>query len=412
MKTPPIKKLIYDWNHVKPAPKRKRPISLADETLRDGLQSPSIIDPPLAKKIEILQLMERLGIQSLDLGLPGAGAHAKEDILRLAKEIVQNKMKIRPYCAVRTVIPDLEPLVEISEKAGIPIEAATFIGSSPIRIYAEEWNLDQMLKLTEEAVTFCVKHNLPVMYVTEDTTRATPEAIRKLYTTAIECGAKRITVCDTVGYATPTGVQSLIKFVQQVVKKTGEKVKIDWHGHRDRDLSVINSMAAVEAGVDQVHATGLGIGERVGNTPMDLLLVNLKLEGYIKQDLTALPEYLRKISEAVGVPLPINYPVFGRDAFRTATGVHAAAVIKAKKKGDDWLADRVYSGVPAGLFGRAQQIEVGFMSGASNVNYWLESRGVKPNPELVAVILDKAKHSNHILTDEEIWAVVKENQTK
>lgn len=410
MKTPPIKKLIYDWNHVQPAPKRKRPISLADETLRDGLQSPSIIDPPMAKKIEILHLMERLGIQSLDLGLPGAGVHAKEDILSLAKEIVRNKMKIRPYCAVRTVISDLEPLVEISQEAGIAIEAATFIGSSPIRIYAEEWNLDQMLKLTKEAVTFCVKHGLPVMYVTEDTTRATPEAIRKLYTTAIECGAKRITVCDTVGYATPAGVHSLIKYIREVVKKTGEKVKIDWHGHRDRDLSVINSMAAVEAGVDQVHATGLGIGERVGNTPMDLLLVNLKLEGYIKQDLTALPEYLQKISEAVGVPLPINYPVFGRDAFRTATGVHAAAVIKAKKKGDDWLADRVYSGVPAGLFGRAQKIEIGFMSGASNVNFWLKSRGVKPTPELIAAILQKAKQSDHILTDEEIWTVVKEKQ--
>ncbi|MGH8003781.1 MAG: LeuA family protein [Limisphaerales bacterium] len=410
MKTPPIKKLIHDWNHVTPPPKRKKPISLADETLRDGLQSPSIIDPPLAKKIEILHLMERLGIQSLDLGLPGAGVHAKEDILWLAKEIVQNKMKIRPYCAVRTVLSDLEPLVEISEKAGIPIEAAAFIGSSPIRIYAEEWTLNQMLKLTEEAVTFCVKHGLPVMYVTEDTTRAAPEVIRKLYTTAIECGAKRITVCDTVGYATPPGVKAVIQFVQRVVKKTGEKVKIDWHGHRDRDLSVINSIAAVEAGVDQVHATGIGIGERVGNTPMDLLLVNLKLEGYITQDLTALPEYLQKISEAVGKPIPDNYPVFGKDAFRTATGVHAAAVIKAKKKGDDWLADRVYSGVPAGLFGRAQQIEVGFMSGASNVNFWLESRGVKPSPELVAAILDKAKHSNHILTDEEIWAVVKNNQ--
>jgi len=187
-------------------------------------------------------------------------------------------------------------------------------------------------------------------------------------------------------------------------------VRLDWHGHRDRDLSVINSIAAVEAGVDQVHATGIGIGERVGNTPMDLLLVNLKLEGYIKQDLTALPEYLQKISEAVGKPIPDNYPVFGKDAFRTATGVHAAAVIKAKKKGDSWLADRVYSGVPAGLFGRAQQIEVGFMSGASNVNFWLESRGVKPTPELVAAILDKAKHSNHILTDEEIWSVIKNNQ--
>ncbi len=412
MKTPSIKKLIYDWNRVKPAPKRKRPISLADETLRDGLQSPSITDPPLAKKIEILHLMEKLGIQSLDLGLPGAGVHAKEDILWLAKEIVNNKMKIRPYCAVRTVISDLEPLAELSQKAGIPIEAATFIGSSPIRIYAEEWTLDMMLKLTEEAVRFCVAHGLPVMYVTEDTTRAAPEAIRKLYTTAIEAGAKRITVCDTVGYATPPGVQALIKFVQQVVKKSGEKVKIDWHGHRDRDLAVINSLAAVEAGVDQVHATGIGIGERVGNTPMDLLLVNLKLEGYIKQDLTALPEYLQKISEAVGVPLPINYPVFGRDAFRTATGVHAAAVIKAKKKGDDWLADRVYSGVPAGLFGRAQQIEVGFMSGASNVNFWLESRGVKSTPELVAAILQKAKQSDHILTDEEIWVVVKEKQNQ
>ncbi len=400
--------LIYDWNIVGRAETTNRPLELNDETLRDGLQSPSVIDPPIEKKIDILHLMDSLGIDTADIGLPGAGPRAVADVTRLAKEIVDCKLDIRPNCAARTVLADIIPIVEISEKVGIPIEACTFIGSSPIRQYAEGWSLEMMLTATEEAVTFAVSHGLPVMYVTEDTTRAHPATVRALYRAAIEAGARRICVCDTVGHATPDGVSALIGYIKAVIHgmELTDEVKIDWHGHQDRGLGVINAIAAYEAGADRLHGTALGIGERVGNTPMDQLLVNLQLMGYIDRDLSNLTRYCDTVSTSTGVPISVSYPVVGRDAFRTATGVHAAAVIKAFNKGDDWLADMVYSGVPAKMLNREQTIEIGPMSGKSNVIFWLERNGIEPTKERVERIFNRAKQSDSVFTDEEVMRLV------
>ncbi|MFN2387235.1 MAG: LeuA family protein [Thermoanaerobaculia bacterium] len=399
--------LIYDWNKAGGAVSPARgTVELDDETLRDGLQSPSVKSPSIEKKLQILHLMEAIGIDSADIGLPGAGPHVVSTVTRLAREIVDSGMKIRPNCAARTIAADIVPIIEISQKVGLPIEVACFIGSSPIRQYAEDWDLDRMLRMSEDAVSLAVREGLPVMYVTEDTTRANPEHIRKMYTTAIRAGARRICVCDTVGHATPNGVRNLIRFVCDLIDEVNPEVRVDWHGHQDRGLGVTNALWALEAGAHRVHACGLGIGERVGNTPMDQLLVNLRLLGWIDQDLTKLHEYCSVISEATGVRIPDNYPVVGRDAFRTGTGVHAAAIIKARKKGDDWLADRVYSGVPAEMVGRKQTIEVGPMSGLSNVQCWLEDHGIEPRAELVEAIFRRAKESDHVLPDDEILAVV------
>ncbi|MGD8329222.1 MAG: LeuA family protein [Acidobacteriota bacterium] len=397
--------LVFDWNNQEEQP-RPSLVTFDDETLRDGIQSPSARDPEIEEKLRILHLMSDLGIDSADLGLPGASARQRADVKRLAEEIRDHKLGIFPNCAARTVIADIEPICDVADEVGIAIEASCFIGSSPIRQYAEDWDLDTMLSHSEKAVKFAADRGLPVMYVTEDTTRAAPETIRRLYTTAIEAGARRICVCDTVGHVTPPGVHALITFIKQVVADTGEDVLIDWHGHEDRGLGVWNSLAALQAGAARVHGTALGIGERTGNTPMDLLLVNCRLLGWIDNDLSKLSEYCEVASAAIGVPIPQNYPVIGGDAFRTATGVHAAAVIKARRKGDDWLADRIYCGVPAAMVGRRQQIEVGPMSGASNVEYWLREHGIEPEPDRVAAVLQAAKTSDHVLDDEEIAAVL------
>ena len=401
--------LIYDWNRpdgAAPVVQERRVIELDDETLRDGLQGPSVQDPPIEQKIELLHLMAALGIHTADIGLPGAGPRAVADVRALALEIARERLPIGANCAARTVRADIEPIARISQEAGIPIEACTFIGSSPIRQYAEDWTLDRMLRATEDAVSFAVAEGLPVMFVTEDTTRARPETLIALYRTAIECGARRICLADTVGHATPDGARRLVRFIiEEVVRPSGEDVKVDWHGHRDRGLALANTLAAIEAGVDRVHGTALGIGERVGNTEMDLLLVNLKLLGLHDGDLTRLPEYCETASRATGVPIPPTYPVFGSDAFRTGTGVHAAAIIKARAKGDDWLADRVYSGVPAGLFGRRQIIEVSHVSGMSNVKYWLAEHGYDRDDEgLCHQVFSLAKQAARVLTDEELHA--------
>ena len=406
--------LIYDWNLIDEAASAKPPqaIELNDETLRDGLQSPSVLSPPIEKKVELLHLMAALSIQSVNIGLPGAGPHVQKQVTRLAREIVDQKLDLAPNCAARTLEADIEPIVAISQKVGIPIEAATFIGSSPIRQYVENWELDRLVKHTADAVSYTVANGLPNMYVTEDTIRARPETIRTLYTTAIECGSRRVVLTDTVGHATPHGVTALVSFMKEVVADTGEDVKIDWHGHRDRGLSIPNSIAALRAGVDRVHACALGIGERCGNTPMDVLLVNLKLLGWIDSDLSGIAAYCHLVSESTGVPIPANYPVVGEDAFRTGTGVHAAAVIKALNKDDTWLADRVYSGVPAGEYGLEQTIEVGPMSGLSNVQYWLSSRGFPVDDELVRTVFEKAKASNRVLEDDEIEQIAREFTTR
>ena len=407
MNAPSEAGLIHDWAPAATAP--ATPPMLDDETLRDGLQSPSVRDPAVETKIRILHLMDSLGIETADIGLPGAGPRQRDAVARLCREIDVARLHIRANCAARTLLVDIQPIADVVQQTGVPIEACVFIGSSPIRQYAEEWEFEQILRHTREAVTFAAGEGLEVMYVTEDTVRASPEHLRVLFAAAIEAGARRLCLCDTVGAAIPEGVAALTSWVVALLRELGvaNDVGIDWHGHRDRGLDVANTLAAIRAGATRVHGTALGVGERVGNAPMEQLLVNLKLLGWRDDDLSTLMEYVTVVSDAVGVPIPVNAPIAGRDAFRTATGVHAAAVIKAQRKGEQWLADRVYSGVPAGWVGREQEIEVGHMSGGSNVQYFLRARGLAVTPEIVEAVLALAKKSERLLTEEEIVEVVR-----
>src|SRR3984893_17653537 len=410
MTSPNSNEWIHDWNQAStPLIPPGTRVLLNDETLRDGLQNASVYDPSIEEKIEILHLMESLGIDSVNIGLPGAGSRALADTEALAREIATNRMRIRPNAAARTVEADIRPIAEISQRVGIAIEAATFLGSSPIRRLVEYSTCDHLERTTEKAVKFAVEHNLPSMYVTEDTIRTDPETVKRLYSTAILSGARAIVLCDTVGHATPQGAYNLIKFaIDEVVKPSGENIRVDWHGHNDRGLAVANSLWAVAAGANSVHAAANSLGERVGNTPMELMLVNLRLMGLLDQDLSRLKEYCERVAAATHTVIPPNYPVIGRDAFRTATGVHAAAIIKAFHKGNQDLANSVYSGVPSHLFGLDQVIEIGPMSGKSNVLFWLERHKIPADESLVNRIFDAAKQSARVLTDAEISALCAE----
>jgi 2-isopropylmalate synthase len=406
--------LIYDWNSVEKvsplSPKRR--IQFLDETLRDGIQSPSVVDPSIDDKLRLVELANDLGIDTMDIGLPGAGRRAIEDVTIIAEHIKSQKLKVKASCAARTHVNDIQAIIEISQKVGIEIEVLCFIGSSPIRQYAEDWDLPRMLQLSASAIDLARKHDLPVAYVTEDTTRSRPEILTKMFTTAIEHGASRLILCDTVGHATPDGIKNLIRFTRNMLDGMGRSdVGIDWHGHNDRGLGVVNSIFAIEYGADRIHGTAMGIGERVGNAALDQIMLNLKLLGELPDhDLTKLVLWCKTASQATRVPIHPQYPLVGSDAFRTATGVHAAAIIKAEKKGDAWLADRIYSGVPAGTFGKEQEIEIGHYSGESNVIYWLKKRGYEPTKELVAAVLGAAKRGNRVLHDHEIVEVIKDFQ--
>ena len=403
---------IYDWNEKsRRCALLRKPAGLLDETIRDGLQSPSVRDPSIEQKMELLRLMARLGIDAVNLGLPGAGERARRDVEQLLRFVIEERLPIKVNCAARTVLADITPIIDLSQRVGMPIEVTTFIGSSPIRAWAESWELDRLVSHTQEAISAIVAAGLPASFVTEDTTRSHPLTLDRLFRTAIEAGATRLVVCDTCGHATPDGVRNLLDFTQGVLRALDveDTVAIDWHGHNDRGQALTTALFALEWGVDRVHGSGLGIGERVGNAPMDLILLNLYLLKQLdpaRHDLSCLFEYVEKVSAYTDVPIHPGYPLSGRDAFRTATGVHAAAIIKAEQKGDLVLADKVYSAVPARVFGRRQLIEVGQFSGKSNVLHWLQEHGVEANPDLVTRILAHAKQQNHTLSEAEMQALL------
>ncbi|MBI1752030.1 MAG: 2-isopropylmalate synthase [Acidobacteria bacterium] len=398
-----LDELINDWNGL-PTEDDRIPL-LNDETLRDGLQSPSVRDPDIAAKRDLTHRLARLGVDALDLGMPGAGPKALAAVRALMVEIRDHRLAISPNVAVRTVEADLAQVAEIQQRAGTPLEAGAFLGSSPIRMDVEGWDLAFLVNTARRAVAFCRRQEVPVMMVTEDSTRARPDVLKAIYSAALDEGAQSICLSDTCGHATPDGTRRLVRFIKEEVVKD-RSVRIDWHGHNDRGLGVANAIAAFEAGADRLHGTILGIGERCGNVAMDQLMINLHLMGFPKGDLSDLPALAERVAELCDVEIPANYPVLGRDAFRTGTGVHAAAIVKALHRGDVVVADAVYSGVPAALVGRRQEIEIGPLAGHSNVVYWLEMNGYDPSPDRVDRILNTAKNSARILSEAEIRAVV------
>jgi 2-isopropylmalate synthase len=399
---------MFDWNEMG---RRGRPIpatfEVLDETLRDGLQNPSVCHPSLGEKIDLVHRMSRLGIHAVNVGIPGSSPRVYREALRLCREIDSARLPIRPVCSGRTVASDLEPIVDIAQKTGVAVEAYTFIGSSSIRRLVENWSLDLLARRAGAAVELLVKAGLPAVFVTEDTTRSQPEVLAHLFKVAVDAGASRLCLCDTSGHATPDGVRNLVGFARTLLAGMGAsgRVGVDWHGHNDRGLALANCLYALEYGADRVHATALGMGERVGNVPMELLLLNLKLLGLLDgHDLSRLGEYCEAAARAVGWEVPPSYPLVGRDAFRTATGIHASAIMKAQARGDTWLADRVYSSVPASLIGRQQEIVVGPGSGMSNVVHVLHRLGIEPMPDVVYAVLRVAKEADFILSDEQVRA--------
>lgn len=402
-----LEELVYDWNETNAAAPGApgREAGVLDETLRDGLQSPSVRNPALEHKLEALHAMEKIGIRAVNLGLPNVSERALGDCEAMLAEIARHRLALDPVCAGRTLAGDVTAIVELSQKSGLEIEASVFVGASGVRRLAEGWEPELIRKRSAEAIDLAVRAGLPVTFVTEDTTRSDPAALTELFELAIDHGATRLCLCDTVGHATPAGVRALVEFCLGVIRRKNPDVELDWHGHNDRGLALANALEAFAAGVTRIHATALGVGERVGNTAMELLLLNLKLASAFSGDLSALPDYCERFAGWLGVAIPPNHPLVGADAFRTATGVHAAAIVKALGKGD-WLAERVYSVVPASALGKSQEICIGHMSGASNVTHWLRARRIEPSDALVKAILTRAKSSDRVLTEDELLSLV------
>ncbi len=398
---------IMDWNGANPPQAPQGTVLVHDETLRDGLQSPSVTQPTLESKLELLHLMQRIGVESVDLGMPVSSPAAKAHVHRLAEEIAVGRLPLAASCAARTTCEDIAAVADIAQATGLPMSVMAFVGISPIRMFAEQWSVASVIAGMHKALAFAQREGIGVCMVTEDTTRSRLDVALEVYGAALEAGAERICICDTVGYATPWGAASVVSQLRIGLADRGfPSVGIDWHGHNDRGLATANALAAAAAGADRLHGTALGIGERTGNASTEQLMTNLCDIGWRTNDLTMLPQYCQFAAQACGIVMAGNQPIVGSDAFRTATGVHAAAIRKAERLGGRWVAERVYAGIPASAVGREQLIEVGPGSGRANIMNWLDTHGIAAHQPLVREMQDAVAGTDHVLTDQQLRAIV------
>jgi 2-isopropylmalate synthase len=388
--------LVFDWNEKeRHGPLLREPPRCVDQTLAEGLRAPSARAPTVEQKLELIRRMDGLGVDAAALGRPGARPKALAEVEQIVRTIAEERLEIELICASSTDEVELRALAELAQRTGSAIEVEIAIGSGPLRAYAEGGPANKTSGAARQAVAFAVGNSLVASLVTEDTTRAHPRVLDPLYRAAIEAGVSRIVLTDSTGHATPDGLRSLIAFSRSILRGLDavDRVELDWHGKDDRGLALVLGLFALEHGIDRVHASALGLGERAGGTPIDLLLLNLSMLAQLdpeRHDLAGLVAYVEKVAEYTGVAIRESYPLAGRDVFRSTNDAHAAAITKAIAKGDVELADRVLSSVPAGAFGRTPSLEIGVDSGRNSAAAWLRAHDREATDDAIERILAAA----------------------
>lgn len=382
-----------------------------DETLRDGLQSSGIRHPTPEEGLVLFDLMYQLGTQRADIGFAAAGEAHMKRIKAIAEHnsILDPKMEIS--CAARMTPQDIEPIVQISQEIGAHFWADAFIGITPERIDSEGWNQKQMIEWVENTVGFSLENDVDVMLVTESTIdgiEKNAEFLEQIYLTGLNKGAKRVCISDTTGARLPHEVEEAVLWMRQLLNRSGfEKVAIDFHGHNDLRSAVPNSIAALRAGAQRVHATILHAGERRGNTDRTALQLQLRRTGMDQgaYNLRVIPEYVRQASRILGIEVRESYPGIGDESRAVISGVHASAVLKAKKIQED-NAGGVYLPVNyQELLGvePSHVVRIGPMAGRASVHLWAIFQGLDEISDAQATkVIAWAKKEKRALTDDEI----------
>jgi len=393
-------RFTYDLPSSRPRPE------LLDQTLRDGLQSPSVRQPSLEVKCELLRLMVEVGVTRVDVGMPSSSPRAWEDAAWLVRRADEERLRLTPIVSGRMSEVDLQAIVSLCERVGHPVTSYLFFPTSAIRARAEGWSEREVESRLAPVLGRGNALQLPMCFVAEDASRTEPGRLLEILSVALDCGASRICLCDTAGALMPAGAVRLVELVREhLARRSSSSVELDWHGHDDRGLGLATALAACEAGVGVVHATALGEGERAGNTALELVIANWVLSGLWPHEcLAAVGRYTTAMASALGISVSPKHPVVGRDAFRTATGVHARAIQKASLRGESEVADLVYSSIPAALLGRSQEICMGACSGHANARHWLYQHGIELSTEETERLLAFAKSSDHVLSDQELFA--------
>lgn len=395
----------YDWNTPST---RRRPVDVGDSTFSDAPQSPSANEPSLAAKRRLLSLMSELGLRSAALGYPGSGPRQFAETLELARELTRTQLPIDASCSARASVKDVGVALDVRERSGLDLELAIALPVSPVRLDAEGISMDRLQESAETSISYARRAGARVVAVLEDAARTPPELLAVLIQHVLSLGATAVRVADTVGHATPDGTRALLRFAaDQVRVRHGRPIRLEWHGQQDRGLALANALAAVDTGVDRLYASALGLGERCGTVPLEVLLTNLRITGGWPHTLGALQEYAESAAAAFGVAIAHAHPVIGADAFRSGTGAHATALVKALRAGDRSMADDVASAVPAGLVGAEHRVDVSPVSGLSNVRWWLAQHGYDPGDlVLMRELLLAVKQTQRVATDDELHDMV------
>lgn len=391
--------LVYDWNMTDADAPLARGVRVIDETLYEAVHAASAL-PDAGAISELLRCMPAIGIS--EVGLGALSASTLPEIVRRARLIAEERLPLAPACVVDAVSTEVDRVAHVLDASGGRLTVTLLVQASSLQQRALGQAPDRALADLEGALEAAARCGADSALLLHDAGRAHPAPLRRIVNAALGHGVERVCLWDSAGRTSPRGAGRLVAFMRRVAAERDALIQVGWFGRNDRDLALASALEARRRGADALHATALGLGHGAGCVPIDLLLANLLLLEVIDSDLSALKQYCDLAARAFGFSIPASYPVFGGDAFRTATGVHAAAIIKARDKGDHWLADRVYSSVPAGLFGLHQIIDVGPMSGESNAVAWLRHHGFTPQPELVKRIIARAKASKATLTAEEM----------
>jgi 2-isopropylmalate synthase len=259
----------------------------------------------------MLHAMARVGVDVVSIGMPAAGSRHAEDTVLLAREIVSARLPLTPTAAARTMDADIEAVARVAERAGIAIEVYAFLGTSAIRQLVEGWDIAFLLNAVATAGNATARAGLPFCLVTEDTTRSHPDVLRAVFRAAVDAGAVRLCLCDTTGFSTPRGAAELVAFTHRELAAAGAShVQLDWHGHNDRGRALAVALYAASVGVERIHGTALGIGERVGNASLEMLIHNLGLLGArppVPREFLA--DYIRVSARALAWTLPDDHPL-------------------------------------------------------------------------------------------------------
>lgn len=392
---------IHRWGPEIPEGKQ---FCLVDTTLRDGIQAPGIEQPSLEQKLAIIDFDARIGIEVVDVCLPGIGGSCYKEGVECARYIAKNHPHMEIVVLARTTQSDVDATLRFSEEAGVPLSVVLFRGSSDLRLLAEGWDEQQIIDDMYDYTRLLVSGGQKVVCSTEDTTRTRPDFLEKIFLAGKDGGAKEFCIADTVGYTDPFSVENQSRWVRE--KLGSACLGLHFHGHNDIGMAVANSLAALKGGADKIHVTWRGVGERAGNTPLEAFLGVLYTFGIEKYDLSMLVGGSQMVSEIFNRPIPVDSPLIGDAVYTTSTGIHAAGIHKAEQRGQKYLADIVYSAVPPSILGRKHTINIGPLSGRHNVERVLEKLEIPVTEKLVKALLKAAKLLNRDLSSKEIGTII------